>query len=254
MAKMGEWRNDVWCWNFVWRRGLFVWEEELLANLLDVLAGKVILAGVDDSWFWLGKSAAPYVVEEAYVLLRESGERQPDHTFKFLWDSSIPLKVVAFCWRSILDRIPTSSNLVSRGIVLSNGYNLCRFCNAELETTSDLFLHCRFSYFVWMFVYNWIRLDTALTGNLKDLLLQHSGLISGRASNEVWRMFWFATIWSIWLHRNDLIFKQGTLDFDNVTELIKIKVWSWSNSRVKKECFSFMDWCLNPLACLKGIH
>lgn len=76
-------------------------------------------------------------------------------------------------------------------------------------------------------MYNWIGLDTALIGNLKDLLLQHSGLISGKASNKVWRMFWFSTIWSIWLHRNEMIFKQGNLDLDKVTDLIKIRVWSW---------------------------
>lgn len=62
---------------------------------------------------------------------------------------------------------------------------------------------------------------------------------------------WFATIWSLWLHRNELLFKQGNLYYDKVVELIKIRVWSWSNGRVKKGKLSFMDWFVNPLQCLQ---
>lgn len=62
-----------------------------------------------------------------------------------------------------------------------------------------------------MFVNNWVGLDTALVGNLNELLLQHAGLINGRVSYKVWRMFWFAIIWSLWLHRNELILKEHSL-------------------------------------------
>lgn len=66
VVEIGEWRNDVWCWNFDWRRGLFVWEEELLVSLFDTLAGKALSTEVEDSWYWLGKTASPYAVKEAY--------------------------------------------------------------------------------------------------------------------------------------------------------------------------------------------
>jgi hypothetical protein len=35
--QIGEWRDEVWHWNFIWRRQLFVWEGELLVQLLELL-------------------------------------------------------------------------------------------------------------------------------------------------------------------------------------------------------------------------
>lgn len=55
-----------------------------------------------------------------------------------------------------------------------------------------------------------------------------------------------------WLHRNDRIFNQGKLDFDKVIELVKLRVWIWNNSLVKKGCFSYSNWCINPLVCLRS--
>lgn len=63
-------------------------------------------------------------------------------------------------------------------------------------------------------------------------------------------MIWFAIIWTIWLIRNDVIFSQGKKDFDKSIELIKIRVWSWSHAKLKKGSFSFLDWSINPQACL----
>lgn len=35
IAEMGSWCNGNWSWNFSWRRTLFVWEENLLLELLE---------------------------------------------------------------------------------------------------------------------------------------------------------------------------------------------------------------------------
>lgn len=105
-----------------------------------------------------------------------------------------------------------------------------------------------------MFIYNWVGIDTALVGNLNDSLIQHAGLLNGRAANRVWRMFWFAIIWSIWLHRDELIFKDHSLDFCKVTDLIKVRVWSWCKAFFKMDCFSFNDWCINLVLCIKSVR
>lgn len=34
-----------------------------------------------------------------------------------------------------------------------------------------------------------------------------------------------------------MIFKQAPLDFEKVTDLIKVRVWSWGNRLGKKGCF-----------------
>lgn len=144
----------MWCWNFLWRRNLFVWEESLLRNLLELLSSKTLVAGVEVSWIWQGKDNHPYSMKSTYQRITELEGRQVLDFYKLLWDRRIPLKVAAFYWRASLDRIPSAVNLHSRGIVHPNGSILCRFCSCNNETTTHLLLHCNFSYSVWMFVYN----------------------------------------------------------------------------------------------------
>lgn len=113
-------------------------------------------------------------------------------TFRLLWDNKIHMKVGAFCWRVLLDRIPTTVNLHKRGIF--NESLLCYFCKACDENSCHLFISCTFSYVVWMSIYNWLGLKIALAGNLGDLLRQHEGLLNRRGSKKIWRMFWFEIV------------------------------------------------------------
>lgn len=198
----------------------------------------------------MGKDSTPYSVKTAYQHLTTDAVGVDSNTFKLLWDKNIPLKVGAFCWRVILDRIPTYLNLIKRGITPASGSLLCCFCSNSIEIVEHLFISCRFSYGIWMNVYNWIGLEAALAGTVSELLLQHLGLILGRESGHCWRKLWFSTIWSIWLLRNEVIFKQGSLDLVKVINLIKMRAWFWNKSLSKRNSFSYTDWCINPLVCL----
>lgn len=146
-----------------------------------------------------------------------------------------------------------AANLQIRGIVHFSGSILCCFCKSNIETSCHIFIFCNISYSVWMYVYNWLGLDKILVGNLRELLLQHAGLLIGRRK-KIWKMFWFAIIWSLWLHHNELIFKQGSLDFDKAMDLIKIRVWTSCNGLVRKGRFLFTDWSINPLFCIQSAH
>lgn len=99
-----------------------------------------------------------------------------------------------------------------------------------------------------MFIYKWLGVDSALIGNIRDLFFQHVGLLSGRLCSKVCKSIWFVTIWSLWLHRNDMIFKQESLNFNKVTDLFKIRIWTWYIGLINKSGFSFTDWYLSPSA------
>lgn len=203
-----------------------------------------------DSWCWLRKVEQRNIVSSSYTLITDCGGQQQSFPYKLLWDKSIPLKVGAFRWRTILDRIPTFTNTSRRSILTTNDSQMCCFCNSEAETSEHMFLSCNFSYSVWMHIYCWLGIETVLSGNLLELLQQHDGHFVGRKLKRAWRMFWFAIIRSLWLLRNDIIFSQGTKDFDKIIDLIKIRVWSWCHARLKQGGFSFLDWSINPQACL----
>nr|GFB20917.1 RNA-directed DNA polymerase, eukaryota [Tanacetum cinerariifolium] len=47
------------------------------------------------------------------------------------WVKYIPIKINVFAWRARLDRLPTRSNLVRRGVVLDS--SLCPLCGLDLS-------------------------------------------------------------------------------------------------------------------------
>lgn len=201
---MGHWLNGCWAWSFEWRRSLFIWEENLLLNLLTDLQGANVVQNIEDSWTWRNGCEPSFSVNSAYQVIISLDELNKSE-YKFFWDNSIPLKVGVLCWRATLDRVPTKENLQKKGIIHDQSELLCCLCKQNLESGAHLFISCKFTYFVWMQVLNWFGISTALAGNLEALLTQFNGLLSGRGSRRVWRMLWFGIIWSIWLHRNDIL-------------------------------------------------
>jgi len=63
--------------------------------------------------------------------------------------------------------------------------------------------------------------------------------------NEVWGV--------VWKHRNSVIFKGGVVDVLEAFILVQLKAWSWVTSKSQCAHFSFSDWCINPLVCMKMI-
>jgi hypothetical protein len=131
-------------WRFEWRRRFFVWEEELLNNMMEVLHGHVWTEGVD-KWVWRLEDGGSFTVKSAYnkLISLEShfevmGEEE-GRVFGQIWESPAPSKVVAFSWKVILNRIPTRINLARRNVLPENGSLNCVLCDLVGESESHLF-------------------------------------------------------------------------------------------------------------------
>lgn len=46
-----------------------------------------------------------------------SMSNQQEMAFKYMWKSAAPLKVIAFSWELLLDRLPTRSNIFCRKVI-----------------------------------------------------------------------------------------------------------------------------------------
>jgi len=65
--------------------------------------------------------------------------------------------------------------------------------------------------------------------------------------NAVWGTIWIVVVSEIWSLKDKIIIKGGVVDGSEVFALIQLKVWSWVVSKVSLTCFSYSDWCLDPL-------
>jgi len=69
-----------------------------------------------------------------------------------IWLSIIPIKVMVFVWRACLDRIPTASNLVKRGVVVPT---FCTLCDVGEDTTDHSLVSCPFAHEVLVWIFKW---------------------------------------------------------------------------------------------------
>lgn len=64
-------------------------------------------------------------------------------------------------------------------------------------------------------------------------------------------MFWFVTVLSTWLMRNNMLFNGGHKYVLDIVLLSKSIAWEWRGARFKEVFYcDNKDWFLNPLSCV----
>jgi len=117
-----EIRDEESRWTLTWQRPMFLWEGDLLQNLLALVAS-FCWSGVEDSWRREPEDECFFSVKSCYTLLQslcllEVGVSDEEEiVFENLWKSLTPSKVVAFSWTLLLDKVPTRANLAKRRIL-----------------------------------------------------------------------------------------------------------------------------------------
>lgn len=240
----------------MWRRNFFVWEEDLLNNLLEDLEGHVG-SHEEDEWLWKLEEDGRFSVKSMYTklegmfILDNKWGTEEKAVFRQVWKSPAPSKAVALSWKLLLDRIPTRVNLSTRHALPREVSLRCALCDEALETSNHLFMHCRVARGVWLELFRWI--DTSFI--MPPSLFIHWFCWNVGASNKKvtngFRLIWHAAIWMLWKARNDKIFKDTVCEVPNLVEGIKVLSWRWSLTRLKIPACLFYEWCWNPKDCLK---
>nr|GFA65261.1 RNA-directed DNA polymerase, eukaryota [Tanacetum cinerariifolium] len=74
-----------------------------------------------------------------------------------IWVKYIPIKINVFAWRARLDRLPTRSNLVRKGVVLDS--SLCPLCGLVPEDIHHVLFRCDTAKLVFRRICRWWDLD-----------------------------------------------------------------------------------------------
>ncbi|CAL0327858.1 unnamed protein product [Lupinus luteus] len=74
-------------------------------------------------------------------------------------------------------------------------------------------------------------------------------LLSPNHRPKLWSTIWLATIWSIWLSRNDIIFKSTNPSLHHILDTAKVNSWLWINAKAGNDTFSYSEWMSFPLDC-----
>ena len=215
----GSWNADGWEWNFSWRRDWFEWEKTLVEEFLSIISQVSLQSDKEDSRTWNDPPSYTFSVKSAYNKLtyHECGGLS---MFGSLWNLKVMPSATFFVWRAFSNRLATKQNLHKRGVFL--GDTLCALCGTEEETTTHILLSCRESSKVWNMCFRWLGISSV---NHKELIFhfeQFYCMCSNKEGNRLWKI-----VWSIWKHRNRVIFKQAMVDAVEIFNMAQVQSWVW---------------------------
>ncbi|PNX91700.1 kinesin-like protein, partial [Trifolium pratense] len=239
------WGLDGAAW--VWRRQLRVWEEEMLGECQTLLSNISLQAQITDRWQWQPDPDSGYTVRGAYELLTTFDSVTVDDAENLIWHSQVPLKVSIFAWRLLRDRLPTKSNLVSRGI-LSSAAHLCISGCGEAESAHHLFISCSCFGSLWALVCSWIGVPLTSSTTIRDHFVQFTYLAGGsRARRSFLQLIWLASVWVIWTERNHRLFTGSTSTISQLLDKIKLFSYRWLKTTSVTLVSNYHSWWSSPL-------
>ncbi|KAL5137894.1 putative ribonuclease H protein [Glycine soja] len=89
------------------------------------------------------------------------------------------------------------------------------------------------------------KFNLALLAKWKWNLFHHNGELWARILESKWRCWWLALIWSVWQHRNKIIFSNVTFDGNKVMEDAIFTLWTWLKSFEKDFAIPYTYWASN---------
>ncbi|XP_057444639.1 uncharacterized protein LOC130736881 [Lotus japonicus] len=176
----------------------------------------------------------------------------PDPLLYGVWKAFAPSNVKAFTWRLLLDRLATLDNLLRRRVIVSLGDASCKLCHNHMETSFHLLFSCAFSQQVWQRCFSWLGMVAFSSTSPRDHLLAFR-LGHNSLQLRVARAIWMSIVWSLWLARNELIFRDDPVDVGTIIELVQCRSWHWIKVNVAGFPYSFAAWSLSPLNCIIGL-
>ncbi|XP_058746838.1 uncharacterized protein LOC131619798 [Vicia villosa] len=172
------------------------------------------------------------------------------NNMRVIWNPSLPLRIKVVSWRFFAERIPVKDLMLQRGVSNFPTYD-CVFCSAQPESLKHLFFDCLISKEVWKRIFIWMGEASHIY--FQDFMCFES--IQNKVKNSKIKasinVIWIATVWSLWIMRNSIIFEDKSYSFDEVFSNTLFLSWRWLGLSHKLAQDSFYVWYKRPLDCFK---
>ncbi|GJY39867.1 RNA-directed DNA polymerase, eukaryota [Tanacetum coccineum] len=156
-------------------------ESAQLESLSELIEG-VILSNSRDRWFWDMNGSGTYRVKDVRNMLDDFF--LPKDEVATRWLPHLPIKLNVFAWRLYLDRLPTKSNLIRRGIQV--GSPICPNCISYDEDVPHIFFKCPLAIEVSRAVCRWWDVVWVPRGSYSEWL---SWLLSIKMGSRIKSLF-----------------------------------------------------------------
>ncbi|GKV44750.1 hypothetical protein SLEP1_g51909 [Rubroshorea leprosula] len=104
---------------------------------------------------------------------------------------------------------------------------------------------------VWSKCLQWWRISSIRADNCYASFEQQLASFKNVNIRAGWDAVWCATIWSIWIARNERAFRNHEQDVNRIFELVHLRTFQWIKNRTVGFSFNLCNWMLEPMECLK---
>ena len=244
------WGDSKWLWWLSWRRVRFDWESILEGEMFNLInIGNMDKENLDQI-VWKGDPTGIFFVKSAYMSLSNQPSGYTDDVFNLLWQAKATPKALITAWKILLDRLPTSNNLIKRGMMGISP--VCMLCKATEESSHHLFLECIYAQRVWYLCYRWFGILFVQHNDIKHHFENFHLVFLSSNQNKVWKGMWVTIVRCIWEQRNLVVFKQGVSDAEEIFHSAQLSSWLRLKHRVSTFNFVLSDWVMNPSLCLQS--
>ncbi|XP_048491491.1 uncharacterized protein LOC125492811 [Beta vulgaris subsp. vulgaris] len=139
-----------------------------------------------------------------------------------------------FLWKILNHALPTTDNLIKRKIREVNP--IYCLCNMQDETMTHLFRDCEITQRIW-------RSSMGITANqgthllIPEWIKNFLNLFRKRKkeNRDIMEIEFISTLWGIWLHRNEVIFKDSSTNPKRIMEITKENIMRAKNRRSQRD-------------------
>lgn len=164
----------------------------------------------------------------------------PPPPYQCIWVKFVSPKTQTFMWLAAQNAIPTTDNLVRRGVPIQN--MMCSLCNSQAETVNHLLLHCSYTHKIWNYFIGGYNVRWANGGSLEAQLQAWKFRRGRNRGMKIWPLLIFAIVRSIWEERNRRVMANKSPRSEGVIiNEIKALIFHWGKAEKWFWGYSFRD-------------
>ena len=164
-------------------------------------------------------------------------------TYRIDENKCVPIKVRIRTWRAVLDKLPTKTNLIRKGVLLDN--DLCPLCNSHPETVNHLFVECDKAIEARGVINTWWKVFASNGRRLDEILIADGD--NNRKVSTIKSVILHAYIWLIWKSRNTVAFKGTPCNPRIIANDVQSESFLWIKNRsVFGNSWNWLEWRCNP--------
>lgn len=184
-----------------------------LALMLGMLDNVYFSPEKSDVRLWKPDVKCQFSVKSFYNVLVDNNERRGGGDN--FWISSIPPRVLVFCWIARNHKILTIDHLRKRNHIIVNG---CPLCLNDEEMMHRLLIHCPFAHDVWSAIINMFDINWVMPGTIVQLSIQWRSGCKFYHRRFLWITALYGIIWKLWLEINNRVFWNNCKSVKEVVE------------------------------------